>query len=46
METTASDSYDRYNKNVSRNALRSVPVTAAGRSNRYDRYNNMETQDT
>ena len=28
METTASDSYDRYNKNVSRNALRSAAVTA------------------
>ena len=29
METTTSDSYDRYNKNVSRNALRSAAVTAA-----------------
>ena len=29
METTASDSYDRCNKNVSRNALRSAAVTAA-----------------
>ena len=29
METTASDSYDRCNKNVSQNALRSTAVTAA-----------------
>ena len=29
IETTASDSYDRYNKNVSRNALRSAAVTVA-----------------
>ena len=45
METTASDSYDRYNKNVSRNALRSAAVTAA-ENNRYGRYNNMETKNT
>ena len=29
METTASDSYGRYNKNVSWNGLRSAAVTAA-----------------
>ena len=29
MKTTASGSYDRYNKNVSLNALRSAAVTAA-----------------
>ena len=47
METSASNSYNKYNKNVSQNALLCFQHGGGGRlCSRSDRYNYMETQDT